>query len=168
MTAVQQSAGLDADAHDVEVIERFFADGGTFAILRGVCATQLETLYAQAFNFYQAGRLEDALTMFKGLAALDHYDARAFLGVAATYQALGRYQDALPAYAYGAMLAPRDPRFSFHAAQCHQHLGDLKSARSGYEQAQRLAMDSEHAGLADQAQVLLEALQQKEGAGHAS
>jgi tetratricopeptide (TPR) repeat protein len=106
--------------------------------------------------------------MFKGLAALNHYDPRAFLGVAGAYQALERYQDALPAYAYGAMLAPQDPRFNFHAAQCHQQLGDFASARSGYEQAQILAVGSEHAGLAGQAQVLLEALQQKEEARHAS
>lgn len=168
MTAVQQMAGHDADANNVDVIERFFGDGGTFAMLRGVCAAQLETLYAQAFNFYQAGRLDDALTLFKGLAALDHYDPRAFLGVAGAYQALERYQDALPAYAYGAMLAPQDPRFSFHGAQCHQYLGDLAAARSGYEQALILAVESEHAGLAGQAQVLLEALQQKEGARHAN
>jgi type III secretion system low calcium response chaperone LcrH/SycD len=167
MTAKQQMAGCDAEVSDVDAIERFFDDGGTFAMLRGVCAAQLETLYAQAFNFYQAGRLDDALTMFKGLAALDHYDPRAFLGVAGAYQALERYQDALPAYAYGAMLAPQDPRFSFHAAQCHQHLGDLASARSGYEQALTLAVNSEHAGLADRAQVLLEALQQEEGACNA-
>lgn len=165
MTAALQTG---ADAIEVEAIESFFAEGGTFAMLRGVGAAQLETLYAQAFGFYQAGRLEDALTMFKGLAALDHYDARAFLGVAASYQGLERYQEALPAYAYGAMLAPQDPRFCLHAAECQQHLGDLVSARSGYEQAQALAESGEHGGLAKRAQALLEALRQKEATRHAN
>jgi type III secretion system low calcium response chaperone LcrH/SycD len=165
MTAAQHRG---ADAIEAEAIEGFFAEGGTFAMLRGVGAAQLETLYAQAFGFYQAGRLEDALTMFKGLAALDHYDARAFLGVAACYQALERYQEALPAYAYGAMLAPHDPRFCLHAAECQQHLGDLVSARSGYEHAQVLAESGEHGGLASRAQALLKALRQKEAASHAN
>ncbi|CRI56476.1 SycD/LcrH family type III secretion system chaperone [Pseudomonas sp. CCOS 191] len=164
MTAALQTG---ADAIKVEAIESFFAEGGTFAMLRGVGAAQLETLYAQAFGFYQAGRLEDALTMFKGLAALDHYDARAFLGAAASYQGLERYQEALPAYAYGAMLAPQDPRFCLHAAECQQHLGDLVSARSGYEHAQALAENGEQGGLAKRAQALLEALPQKESASHA-
>jgi len=164
MTAARQTG---ADAIEVEAIESFFAEGGTFAMLRGVGTAQLETLYAQAYGFYQAGRLEEALTMFKGLAALDHYDARAFLGVAASYQALARYQEALPAYAYGAMLAPRDPRFCLHAAECQQHLGDLVSARSGYEHAQALAETAEQSSLASRAQALLEALRQKEAASHA-
>ncbi|QXH59139.1 SycD/LcrH family type III secretion system chaperone [Pseudomonas maumuensis] len=157
----------DADALEADVIEAFFADGGTSAMLRGVDAAQLETLYAQAFCFYQTARLEDALTLFKGLAALDHYDARAFLGVAATYQALERYQDALPAYAYGAMLAPQDPRFCFHAAECQQQLGDLAAACSGYEQAQAMAVTGEHGELANRAQARLDALRQREAASHA-
>ncbi|MFT0868132.1 SycD/LcrH family type III secretion system chaperone [Pseudomonas sp. CAM1A] len=165
MTAAQQTG---ADAIEAEAIESFFTEGGTFAMLRGVGAAQLETLYAQAYGFYQAGRLEDALTMFKGLVALDHYDARAFLGVAASYQALERYQEALPAYAYGAMLAPQDPRFCLHAAECQQHLGDLVSARSGYEHAQALAESGEQGSLASRAQALLEALRQREAASHAN
>lgn len=165
MTAAQQTG---ADAIEAEAIESFFAEGGTFAMLRGVGAAQLEALYAQAFGFYQAGRLENALTMFKGLAALDHYDARAFLGVAASYQGLERYQEALPAYAYGAMLAPQDPRFCLHAAECQQHLGDLVSARCGYEHALALAENGEHGFLASRVQALLEALRQKEAASHAN
>lgn len=159
---------MDATQPDGEAIEQFFAEGGTLAMLRSVPRAQLETLYTQAFGHYQAGRLDEALTLFQGLATLDHYDARAFLGMAGTRQAQGQYRDALPGYAYGALLAPEDLRFVLHAAECHQQLGDKSAARFGYEQALQLAVSAGQTRLAERVQVLLEALQGQEGTADAS
>lgn len=151
------------DAVDYEVMERFLMEGGTFAMLHEVSESQLESLYSLAFSHYQSGRFNEAQALFKGLAMLNHYDARFFLGLGASRQALGLHQEAFSSYAFGAMLAVEDPRYPFYAAECQQLLGDRESARSGYEMALALAGDdAQHAVLSARARVLLESIDAQE------
>ncbi|MNJ27356.1 Chaperone protein SicA [compost metagenome] len=125
---------------DVDLaLESFLAEGGTFAMLKGVSAEELEQLYTMAYGYYQSGKLEEAQTVFKGLCVLNHYDSRFFLGLGACRQALKHYDLAIQSYVYGALVDIKEPRFPFHAAECHLQSGDLTAAESGFYSAHALA-----------------------------
>ncbi|WP_252090989.1 SycD/LcrH family type III secretion system chaperone [Pseudomonas sp. MWU13-3659] len=161
-----QSLQDSAQAQSVvdQAVEDFFNQGGTIGMLHGVEKPQLEALYALGYTHYQSGRFKEALNLFKGVALLDHFDARAYLGMGGAQQAQGDYQGALHSYSFGALMAMDDPRFPFHAAECHHRLGDRATARDAYQMAIELAGASDaHADLAKRAGGWIEALAAQEG-----
>lgn len=138
-------------------LESFLNEGGTFAMLKGIAAQELEQLYSMGFGLYQSGKLEEAQTVFKGLCVLNHYDSRFFLGLGACRQALQDYDLAIQSYVYGALVDIKEPRFPFHAAECHLQTGDLIAAESGFYSAQALALACPgQADLAARAALMLE------------
>ena len=142
-----------------QALESFLKDGGTLAMMRNISSDTLEQMYALGFSQYQSGKYEEAQKIFQVLCVLDHYEARFFLGLGASRQALGLYQQAIDSYSYGAMMDLQEPRFPFHAAECLLHLGELDKAESGFHSAQLLAADKpQHTALADNAATMLEAV----------
>lgn len=142
-----------------QALESFLKDGGTLAMMRNISSDTLEQMYALGFSQYQSGKYEEAQKIFQVLCVLDHYEARFFLGLGASRQALGLYQQAIDSYSYGAMMDLQEPRFPFHAAECLLHLGELDKAESGFYSAQLLAADKpQHTALADNAATMLEAV----------
>ncbi|MCG8291449.1 SycD/LcrH family type III secretion system chaperone [Pseudomonas entomophila] len=148
----------DSHEQDLELaLEAFMNHGGTLAMLKDISQDQLEELYAMAHSHYQAGKLKEAETLFKGLTVLNHYDARFLLGLGACRQGLKQYELAIQAYAYGAMMAVDDPRFPFHAAECQVELADWVAAESGFYSAHALAETRpEQAQLGARAGLMLE------------
>ena len=156
---MQAALENNIDAELEQELESFLKDGGTLAMMRNISSDTLEQMYALGFSQYQSGKYEEAQKIFQVLCVLDHYEARFFLGLGASRQALGLYQQAIDSYSYGAMMDLQEPRFPFHAAECLLHLGELDKAESGFHSAQLLAADKpQHTALADNAGTMLEAV----------
>ncbi len=136
-------------------LERFMQDGGTLGMLNDISSDMLEQLYALAYEQYQAGKWDNAQKFFQMLCLLDHYDARFYLGLGASRQALHEWEQAIQTYSYGALLEKNDPRFPFYAAECHLQMAAFDAAESGFYAAQILAEAlTEYAHLAQRASVM--------------
>ncbi|NVK57412.1 MAG: SycD/LcrH family type III secretion system chaperone [Alteromonadaceae bacterium] len=138
----------------------FLDQGGVLADTVDLSKEQLEAIYTLAYNLYSAGSYSQALKVFQLLCNLNHYEARFYLGLGATRQALKQFELAGETYGFAAMLYPEDPRFPFHAAQCHLNLNNVKAAGSGFEEASRRCGNaSEHAAIKTESDKQIESLQ---------
>ena len=105
-------------------------DALTLRDLKGIEDAEVEALYASAYHYTQAGQLADALTLFKGLVALDHLDARFWLGLGCVQQRMGDVEAAVRSYATASLLDLHDPRPQLAAAQCYLKLNQGALAES--------------------------------------
>jgi len=87
-------------------IERFVAGELTFAELEGFSSAQAEEIASLGHQLYGQGALEDARTLFEGLAAINHHDPypQQLLGAIADKQ--GRWEDAMAHYRRCLELSP--------------------------------------------------------------
>jgi type III secretion system low calcium response chaperone LcrH/SycD len=119
------------------------------AILQEACGlsnSSLETLYEQAYDSYTKGKGMEAARYFGLLIALNPFQQKFWMGLAASQQLEKKYDKALQAYALAALLDDRDPIPHYHAAQCYLAMGNKKDAIKALELAEAHA--SVHSSLA--------------------
>jgi type III secretion system low calcium response chaperone LcrH/SycD len=96
----------------------------------GLDDKQMNGLYAMGYNFYQAGKYDDALKIFRALCLFDQLEPKHWIGMGATLQMLKMYEEAANAYGFAAIMDCHDPRPSFHAAECYIALNDKEKAEA--------------------------------------
>ena len=96
----------------------------------GLDDKQMNGLYAMGYNFYQAGKYDDALKIFRALCLFDQLEPKHWIGMGATLQMMKMYEEAANAYGFAAIMDCHDPRPSFHAAECYIALNDKEKAEA--------------------------------------
>lgn len=85
----------------------------------GVTNYEMEELYAEAYKFYYEDNFLESSTAFRWLVLLNPFQAKFWMGLAATLQLLEKYEKALHAYAVSALLECENPYPHFHAYECY-------------------------------------------------
>jgi len=78
----------------------------------------MEALYSQAYQLYNNGQYALANQAFRSLIALNQYDTRYHLGLAASYHMLKDFDNAITVYVGWAVLDHDNPLPYYHAADC--------------------------------------------------
>lgn len=111
------------------------------AITQGACLKDINVLpsetlgdiYANAYDFYQSGRLDDAETFFRFLCIYDFYNPDYLMGMGAVFHLKKQYAQACDLYAVAFALAKGDYRPVFYTGQCQLALNDRGKARQCFE-----------------------------------
>ncbi len=74
----------------------------------GLDDKQMNGLYAMGYNFYQAGKYDDALKIFRALCLFDQLEPKHWIGMGATLQMLKMYEEAANAYGFAAIMDCHD------------------------------------------------------------
>ncbi len=91
---------------------------------------QFEALYAVGHNTYVAGKYEDAANFFGVLISIQPYDARLYMGFAASLQMQKNYENAALFYQWACGIDQQDPTPMFHSAECYMAMDDVAGAKS--------------------------------------
>ena len=147
---------------DLETIVNSLAHGATIGDVCNISDTQIESLYALAYNLYGSGNFADANTLFQSLCLYRQNDQRFWMGLGGCRQAQEDYKGAIDAYSIAGVVASlADPEPFFFASQCYIRLGDKENAIAGLKGLLTLgdpATHPEHKLCHDKAQVLLDML----------
>lgn len=114
-------------------ITQGLAEGATFKDLYGVSDEIMEKIYAQAYELYQRGRLDEAERFFRLLCIYDFRNLDYALGLGAVFQLRKKYDKALDVYAMAYVIGEGDLRPLFYAGQCNMILRRLGKARRCFE-----------------------------------
>ena len=164
-----ESAGFqfDSQAEMMDFFKKFGSNGRTFQDFTALTPESMEVLYSVAYNYYTAGKYDDAENVFQLLSVLNHFDRKYWKGLAASRENQGKFEDALKAYGYIAILDIYDPYAPFHAGKCLIGLGRTNEAESALSAAIHNAGDkAEHADLKAEAEGLLKVLAKSNGNGN--
>ena len=136
--------------------------------MKGIRMEEMEAVYALAHDFYQAGRFEDAETLFRFLTMFDHLNVKYWMGYGAVEQVLKKWDNAIKAYALVCVtLDVHNVKASYYAAECHLARGDRANAISALdfvkEYAENNEMGREFRAKAEQLRARILANDQKEG-----
>lgn len=127
------------DTNLTDAAQRIQAGEEMGAVL-GVSETQLKAIAALGYNKYQQGRLDDAETMFRGVAALDtkSYFGYAGLGAIALAKRPPDLDSALSNLSKAAELKPEDATIQANLGEVLLRQGKLDQAKSHLEKAFQL------------------------------
>lgn len=131
-----------------EVAKRFVA-GEEMGAALGVSDVQLQAVAALGYNKYQQGRLDDAETMFRGVAALDtkSYIGYAGLGAIALAKRPPDLEAALSNLSKAAELKPDDATIQANLGEVLLRQGKVEQAKSHLEKAFQLDPAHKDAGV---------------------
>ncbi len=121
---------------------------------------QIEALYTLGYQLYQAGRFDDARSVFLFLIFLDGNQVRFIMAYGKTLQQLGRFGEAVASYAMAHALRPTDAQSLLLAAQCMVAQGDAEDARDLLQDAVEISHAAGDTGLAARAEQLAAVLSQ--------
>lgn len=99
----------------------------------------MEEIYRYGYNFYKAGKYQDALSAFIFLRLLDITDVRYTFGIAACYQYMKDYKNAAANYMLCNYMDPFNPLPCFHLYDCFMKTDHTISALRALEEALILA-----------------------------
>ncbi|CAM3784371.1 MULTISPECIES: SycD/LcrH family type III secretion system chaperone [Vibrio] len=122
-----------------EDILQYLKGGGTLAELHEFSPTTLETVYHAAFNYYNMGSYEEAVSIFQFLCAFDHFKVKYFIGLGSCLFMLKQYDSAIETYSYAGLIDGDDPRPPYYSAKCHLMLGKHQAAASGFFAASQMS-----------------------------
>lgn len=108
-------------------------EGATFKDMYGVSSETMEAIYAQAYGFYQQGRLDQAEALFRLLCVYDFHNVDYALGLGAVFQLKKQYDKALDVYAMAYTISGGDHRAMLYAGECNLLLRRLGKARRCFE-----------------------------------
>lgn len=94
----------------------------------GIKSSDLETLYAQAYQLYNTGKFEESRALFALLVNVDPIEPKYLFGVAACSHMLEQYEQAANCYNHSALLENENPVPYYHCADCYMKLEDKFSA----------------------------------------
>lgn len=89
-----------------EAVAQFMAGAITLGELEGITKTDQYAMAEKGYAMLQAGKLENARTVFEGLLALDPYDAYFHLVRGSIRQRAGEYEDAEASYTKAISINP--------------------------------------------------------------
>lgn len=135
--------------------------GATLKDLYGIPDSVMDTIYAVAYDKYQNGLLDEALTMFRFLLTQNIYHPDYALGLAAVFQRSKEYENAASLYTLAFSLG-QNPQAMFYAGQCYLNLRNPTEAKACFIEATGNGADEK---LIKQAQGYLTALGAQETAG---
>lgn len=101
----------------------------------GISDYEMEKLYEEAYEYYESDAYQDSLILFRWLVLFNSYEAKYWMGFAATLQLLERYEKALHAYAVAYLLDSQNPYPHFHAYECYMLLKNRDDAEKALEMA---------------------------------
>ncbi len=118
---------------------------------------QFEALYAVGHNTYVAGKYEDAASFFGVLISIQPFDARVYIGFAASLQMQKKYEHAALFYQWACGIDQQDPNPMFHSAECYMAMDDTAGAKSAliYTLKRIEANTADHTALKNKAEVML-------------
>lgn len=126
---------------------------------RGLKSDQMEALYAAGYNFYTAGRYEDACNIFRLLCSYDHTNPRNWIALGGAAQHVNNHRSAGAAFTFAAILNPDDPVPQIHAADSFIALKNFAQAEKCARAVVSLCGDNpEYATIKARATALVEAL----------
>lgn len=110
----------------------------TFQKALEITEEEMEDVYREAYFFYQKGEYETSAHLFRGLAILNPYRPRYWLGLGGSLQLTGKYEAALKAYGVIVLLEPEDPAPLEQIHECYRALGDEEAAMDAFEKLNSL------------------------------
>ena len=148
-------------------LNNFIAEDRLLVMLKNISEAELEKIYSFAYDFFKAGKYQDAESLFQVLCILNHYDTRFFLALGACHQHQEHYHLALETYSYASLMSPSDPRFLLHAGECLLHMKEFSTAKKAFAGAELLAKtQSGYEALAEKAGMMLTAVTEQAEAGN--
>lgn len=124
---------------------------------RGLDAEAMEGLYAVAHSFYNSGKYEDALKIFRLLCLYDHNNARYWLGFGYSQKILKQYADALVTLSFALVYldcGDETAEAYLQVAECCSCLGRWDEASEYASEAMKLSDDQ---SFHDRAEVIMQA-----------
>ncbi|PJG60481.1 type III secretion system translocator chaperone SicA [Aeromonas cavernicola] len=148
-----------SDERIAEMVWEAVSEGATLKDIHGIPQDMMECLYANAYDFYHKGRLDEAETFFRFLAIYDFYNPDYVMGLAAVCQLKKQFQKACDLYAVAFALSKNDYRPVFFTGQCQLFMRKAAKAKQCFELVCERSSDE---ALLAKAQVYLESLQEAE------
>lgn len=110
----------------------------------GITARELNRVYSQAKQLYDAGKFEEARTLFSALIILDSQVPAFLYGLASTFLMLKEYDGAIEAFLEYAGLVQNDPLPYFFVAECYEKKNDIVSTMIALQTVINRAGDQTH------------------------
>ena len=104
--------------------------GEPLKIAKGISDEELNAVYSLAYSYYNTGRYDEALKLFKFLVMFDHMSQKFWTGLGSVYQVTKRWDDAIAAYAQAMVLDSSRPKPIYYAALCYFAKGEKLHAAS--------------------------------------
>ncbi|EIP87800.1 type III secretion system CesD protein [Burkholderia humptydooensis MSMB43] len=133
MSAPSSAAGAPDDAH--EVLQQFFASGGSIRMLVDVDKQDMDTMFVFAGQLFDAGDWAAARNVYFMLARIDHWKFDYWFWLGICYQRLGQHDEAIFCLSRAGMIHIDDPRSSYHAGISYLVAGNLDYARKAFNAA---------------------------------
>jgi type III secretion system low calcium response chaperone LcrH/SycD len=89
---------------------------------------QMESIYAQAYRFYNTGKYKEASELFRYLMMVNSSETKYTLGLAACFHLMKDYKAAAQTYLMCNILDEKSPIPAFHASDCYLQMNDKVSA----------------------------------------
>jgi len=123
---------------------------------------QIESIYAQAYRYYNTGKYKEAGELFRYLMMLNPTEAKYTLGLAACFHLMKDYEAAAQIYLLCNLLDDKSPIPAFHASDCYLQMKDKVSALVSLNMAIKKAGDKpEYQVLKDRALLTVETLKKE-------
>ena len=110
-------------------------DGRTLADLSGYGREDLAGLAEIGYNLLQQGKLEDALTIYQGVYALDSKSQWGASSIGCIYQRMGRDEDAMKLYNEALQIDPNDIHVLANRGELLFRRGRLLEAAEDFKRA---------------------------------
>ncbi|HTI18330.1 MAG TPA: SycD/LcrH family type III secretion system chaperone [Trinickia sp.] len=120
---------------DDEVLQRFFARGGSVWMLADIAKEDLNTLYAYATQLFEAGEFAAARNVYLILARVDHWSFDYWFALGLCCQRLSAHEEAVFCFGRAGMIRIDDPRGSFFAGISYRALGNEAYAHKAFNAA---------------------------------
>lgn len=155
-------AGGNQDKNLTVLSNEFFKNGHMPRDIFNLNDRQVETLYAQAYNFYQMGRYFDAIQIFRLLIILNVGEVKYVLGLASCMHMMKEFKNAADIYTFCTILDPENPIPFYHMSDCFLEMKDPHSAYVSLEMAiKKAGIKPEFQVLKDRAAITLQNLRNK-------
>lgn len=146
-----------------KAVKEIISGKKTLKDLRGLKNEEMEACYIAAYNFYNHGKLSEALSVFTTLCMFDNLNPKYWMGLGATRQMMKNFSGAVEAYGLAGVLDYTNPKAPFYAADCLMALKQYDRAKMALEAAISIVENGkqekkEYKAIAQQAKNLLELL----------
>ncbi|MBT3394752.1 MAG: SycD/LcrH family type III secretion system chaperone [Waddliaceae bacterium] len=131
------------DKNDGEQVQKLMSAMLYLIVVQGVSPKDalqftpgmIETIYAQAYTLYNAGKYKDAEEIFRTLIFLDPLQARYHMGLSSSLHRKKEYNEAIKQYIVTSFFDENNPLPYYHAADCFLELNDPDSAQDVLQKA---------------------------------
>ncbi|MBB6155178.1 secretion system chaperone SscA [Pseudomonas sp. JAI115] len=118
-----------------QVLQHFFARGGSLRMLADIQKEDIEQLYGYATHLFESGDIAAARNIYYMVSRIDQWHFDGWLALGLCNQRLGRHEEAVSCLARSGMIRVDDPRSAYFAAISHTLLGQVECARKALQSA---------------------------------